>query len=457
MKLTKFYLAVLFSAALMLAVEGPAGAVEGDFWGGFDEAGNFLIGDSGGEGEPFGVDPPLLGPWWEYPLFDWWNIWWYNHKFDYCRRKIVGLDMWVVPFVPGVPSWIAITINWSTDQWSTNPPLDVDPSQQPPVPGWPFPPGTPGYYDPEEYIGRLWTVEPIYQWRYDIDIVSPAPPIHILWPNAWPAVPPLELPIPYNPEWVSIDIRGQNVWILNNVAAPGFVPPPWDDPIYRSYLFHDCVLCDDLEDPVADAGDDQCVDEGIDVYFDGSGSRDDCGIIAWDWEIKDPTGASVTTASGVKPVVPGLSAGTYTVELTVTDCDSKTGTDSMTLCVDGADPTAEAGDAQNGFSFQPVTLDGSASTDDCGITDWDWSLDNGVNPPFAASGESPQLTLPKGTYNVTLTVTDCVGKTDTDNGTVEIPCFISTAASGAAMGFPAVLTLLLSVSIIGLRDLRKFG
>jgi len=90
--------------------------------------------------------------------------------------------------------------------------------------------------------------------------------------------------------------------------------------------------------PTADAGPDQAVtdfDDGgdEDVTLDGSGSFDSDGtIVSYEWEE-----SSLPVATGVSPVVT-LSVAVHTIDLTVTDDDSDTGSDSVVITVDPAPP-----------------------------------------------------------------------------------------------------------------------
>ena len=97
----------------------------------------------------------------------------------------------------------------------------------------------------------------------------------------------------------------------------------------------------------------------------------------------------------------------------------------MVVTVDNADPTANAGPAQNVSVGSMVTLDGSASTDaGSGIASYSWAL-SGSSPSASvtlsdSTAESPTFTAPDatGTLTFTLTVTDGAGNTAT--GTVVI-------------------------------------
>lgn len=113
------------------------------------------------------------GTWWYYENTEWWNVWWFDHPFDPTHMKNLWMTGYVVPFEG--PGWIEIAFNWSTPFW---------PPGMPP----PIPPLSPP--EEEEYIWR----ETIYEGPVDGEI-----PIEAFF----------EI-LEYNPEWVSIDVRGYN-------------------------------------------------------------------------------------------------------------------------------------------------------------------------------------------------------------------------------------------------------
>lgn len=111
------------------------------------------------------VDPP------------WWNQWWWNDPYRPGGKWVQFSFNWQ-PFEPGIPSDLIITVNWSNGGWR-------DPSR-PPLPG--------------AVEGML--VERLEPWElggqggfFDSGV---------FW-----------LPINYNPEWVSVDVRGMNMVISN--------------------------------------------------------------------------------------------------------------------------------------------------------------------------------------------------------------------------------------------------
>jgi PKD repeat protein len=177
--------------------------------------------------------------------------------------------------------------------------------------------------------------------------------------------------------------------------------------------------------PIADAGPDQTVPQHTLVTFDGSGSTDDVGITNYWWNFTD--GVPVTLP-GVAPTHTFDFEGIYNVTLTVMDRMGQTDSDNMIVNVtDGDPPVADAGPDQFDVPGATINFDGSNSFDpghlgepiDDGIVNWTWDFTDGV--PVQYFGPTPSHTfLNPGTYPVTLTVTDQVGLTDTDEMNVTI-------------------------------------
>jgi hypothetical protein len=133
------------------------------------------------------------GPWFQYPQPanspippPWWNEWWYNDPYR-MGGKWIQLEFDWQPIIPQLQSDLNVTINWTNGEWTGR--------DAPPI-------GAIGF-DPEQYIVRL------PQWVFHADIPAPGAPIsHFDSGVYW-------LPINYNPEWVSVDVRGANVNIWN--------------------------------------------------------------------------------------------------------------------------------------------------------------------------------------------------------------------------------------------------
>lgn len=83
-------------------------------------------------------------------------------------------------------------------------------------------------------------------------------------------------------------------------------------------------------------------------------------------------------------------------------------------------PSVEAGPDQIVGQGETVTLDGTLSTDNVGIVNWQWSLVYG-GAPVAFGGELALFTFEiPGTYLVSLTVTDAAGKSAEDTFRVTV-------------------------------------
>ncbi|MCK5449005.1 MAG: hypothetical protein KAJ43_12720, partial [Gemmatimonadetes bacterium] len=121
-----------------------------------------------------------------------------------------------------------------------------------------------------------------------------------------------------------------------------------------------------------------------------------------------------------------FDVGIHLVTLTVTDNESATGTDSLIITVvstgGNLPPSADAGPNQtvvdsDASGSTPVRLDGAGSSDfDGTIASWSWSED-GME---IGTGETLTTPLNVGVHTVTLTVTDDLGATDTDDVTITV-------------------------------------
>ncbi len=162
---------------------------------------------------------PLVDPWGirENLPARWWSAWDYNDPYDRDRMKIVKLIVDYKLVDPTQDGFMFVAINWSTTDWSLNPPAGTDTSQQPPL----------SNVDP---------ANPTVAWvgRYHPTTLEFRLPADSTDPTGTYDSGPIQLPIPYNPEWVSIDVRGYNFRILDGklfhecVEDPG-VPPELPD------------------------------------------------------------------------------------------------------------------------------------------------------------------------------------------------------------------------------------
>ncbi len=188
--------------------------------------------------------------------------------------------------------------------------------------------------------------------------------------------------------------------------------------------------------PVADAGTDQSVYTGAGVTLDGSGSSDPDGTIAsYLWVQTAGTSVSLSGAGTANPTFTAPpSTGTLTFELTVTDNDGASSTDTVVITVQNQPPIADAGPDQNVNKNASVTLNGTASSDNDGtIASYSWAQTLGTTVTLTgADTATPTFTAPSGvdTLNFVLTVTDNDGATDTDTVVITVVNQTPTAGAG---------------------------
>lgn len=147
---------------------------------------------------------------------------------------------------------------------------------------------------------------------------------------------------------------------------------------------------------------------GLTCTLNGTTSSDDVGIVSYDWnlgKLPDPT------ASGPVVTVTYPHGGNRTVTLTVTDGGGLTNSITQTIVVSDPAPSQPPVAA---FTFNCTnlncTFDSSGSTDDVGVTNRNWTFGDGTT---AGNVVSPSKTYAAaGTYNVTLTVMDGDGQTN---------------------------------------------
>jgi len=154
----------------------PSLPVKNQYWIAMDPSGQPDPWYTGGTDYYNETGTPING-WYYYPQTDWWNIWFYDHPFDETRMKEIFTSFSIRKYNPDVLSYVEVAVNWATDYW--------DPGGPPPVPP---------IENEELYIGRAiifggQNMEGFYEFFYEI--------------------------LDYNPEWVSIDVRGYNFIIEN--------------------------------------------------------------------------------------------------------------------------------------------------------------------------------------------------------------------------------------------------
>ncbi|XP_021508216.1 dyslexia-associated protein KIAA0319-like protein homolog [Meriones unguiculatus] len=164
------------------------------------------------------------------------------------------------------------------------------------------------------------------------------------------------------------------------------------------------------------------------TIIDGSQSTDDDKIVQYHWEeLKGPLREEKISEDTPILKLSKLVPGNYTFSLTVVDSDGATNSTTASLTVNKAvdyPPVANAGPNQViTLPQNSITLFGNQSTDDHGITSYEWSLSpSSKGKVVEMQGvRTPTLQLSamqEGDYTYQLTVTDTTGQQATAQVTV---------------------------------------
>ena len=183
--------------------------------------------------------------------------------------------------------------------------------------------------------------------------------------------------------------------------------------------------------PVADAGDDDNVDEGTSYTLDGTDSTDpNDDPLSFEWtQDSGPTvtltGANTDSPSFVAPAVAENTPMVFTLNVTAA---GESDTDTVTITIIDSQsnaPVADAGDNDNVDEGTSYTLDGTDSTDpNDDPLSFEWTQDSGPTVTLTdANTDSPSFVAPAVAENTpvvfTLNVT-AAGESDTDTVTITI-------------------------------------
>jgi PKD repeat protein len=182
----------------------------------------------------------------------------------------------------------------------------------------------------------------------------------------------------------------------------------------------DClnVTVMDITSPIANAGPDQIVEENTVAIFDGSGSSDNVDIMNYSWTFIDGSDVSLF---GERPTYEINNPGYLLVTLNVTDAAGKWDTDIMTVYVlDITSPKANAGEDLRVPVGSIVMLDGSNSSDNLIIKDYNWIFDN-KGEIRILEGEVVSFIFDEGgVYEITLSVIDLFNNADEDDVVITV-------------------------------------
>ncbi|MCK4757605.1 MAG: right-handed parallel beta-helix repeat-containing protein [Thermoplasmata archaeon] len=212
-------------------------------------------------------------------------------------------------------------------------------------------------------------------------------------------------------------------------------------PGYDAYIGVDTVA------PVAVAGSNQTISQGNQLTFNASGSTDNLGIANYTWSFTYQAQSVVVSTQGFNFTFHHY--GQYLLTLTVTDHGGNTHSDTLLVVVqDTESPIADAGKDQQTDPNVWITFDGSGSTDNVGIINYTWTfVYNGSQVNLY--GPYPKFRFTQhDTYNVTLTVRDEAGNSDTDTVEIYVKESISPGGSFNWVVVIFVLVLIIAVAVI---------
>jgi hypothetical protein len=195
------------------------------------------------------------------------------------------------------------------------------------------------------------------------------------------------------------------------------------------------------EAPLADAGLDQQVQYGSTVRLDATGSRDPDGEIRrYEWTITRPNGTRIRPAcsSCARTSFQPTAVGTYEVQVTVTDDEGATRSDTLYVEVEaGAGPSVDltGPSAPTVGTTSAYTAEVSAGGQP--VETIEWSLDGGQTNQTSASAGNVTGWFRFGSTearNITVTVTDEARKTASDTVTVRPEAGSGTVATASGSG-----------------------
>jgi hypothetical protein len=158
------------------------------------------------------------------------------------------------------------------------------------------------------------------------------------------------------------------------------------------------------------------------VQLDASGSIDDGAIVYYVWEFWD--GVRDVSLFGERVQHEFIAVGSYEIHLAVVDDELNMNEtmrplEVMSATSDTQPPMADAGSSVSVGVGSPVSLDGTASSDNVEITDYIWRFYDGIERVLYGSVQSYTFDN-AGYYEVELVVVDSAGNTGYSGLSVDV-------------------------------------
>jgi gliding motility-associated-like protein len=201
--------------------------------------------------------------------------------------------------------------------------------------------------------------------------------------------------------------------------------------------------------PTANAGTDITINLPTDsTGVIGAGTDPDGTIASYAWvQISGPNSATLTNETTSTVSADNLVAGTYVLQLTVTDEDGDTDTDDVKIIVNAANqtPTANAGADQSiTLPTNSTNFTGVGTDPDGTIASYAWTQIAGAPVDSLANESTSTVTVyasTSGIYTFRFIVTDNAGAQDFDDVTLTVNSAIINQAPTANAGSNQSITL----------------
>jgi PKD repeat protein len=160
---------------------------------------------------------------------------------------------------------------------------------------------------------------------------------------------------------------------------------------------------------------------GETVFFNGDPVRPAPGhtIVQSSWNFGDPT-SSTNSAGGLQTTHAFLAAGTYTVVLTVTDDAGQKTVLPKTVTIGSGNPTAALNVTKTVGLGVRADAGGSTSASGTSIVSYTFFWGDGLSDAGTSAVQSHTYAT-NGTYQVSVRVTDSLGRTGTATASVTVP------------------------------------
>ncbi|MBW8334182.1 MAG: hypothetical protein K0M40_19350, partial [Prolixibacteraceae bacterium] len=239
-----------------------------------------------------------------------------------------------------------------------------------------------------------------------------------------------------NPTFTAPDVDTDTEFTFSLVVNDGTVDSPADEVI----ITVKAVVVN--QPPVANAGDNQSVNEGDLVTLDGSGSSDpDSDPRTYKWTAPDGITLNLDIPSNPTFTAPEVDADTnFTFSLVVNDGTVDSPADEVVITVKHVNKVsvAHAGDDQSVNEGDLVTLNGSGSSDpDNDPITFLWTVPDGITLSLATA-EMPTFTAPDvdadTDYTFSLVVNDGTVDSPADEVTITVKAVIANQPPVAVAG-----------------------